>query len=63
MTNQEDYVNPRTGESECGSNQYKHRWQSAHGDVICTDEPKCAPNWDQSVKRTDYGCSQPRPRR
>ncbi|MCX6634118.1 MAG: hypothetical protein NT090_03360 [Acidobacteria bacterium] len=62
MTNQEDYVNPHTGEPEYGSNQYKHRWQSANGDVIYTDDPKYDPNWDQSVKRTDYKRSQPRPR-
>jgi hypothetical protein len=62
MTQQADYVNPYTGETELGSNQWKYRWINGNGEIIYTDDPKYDPNWDQAVQRKDYKRSQPKPR-
>lgn len=62
MSNQEDYINPYTGEVEQGSNQWKYRWVNGSGDVIYTNDPNYDPNWDQKVRRTDYKRTPVRPR-
>jgi hypothetical protein len=62
MTNQEDYVNPYTGQVELGSNQWKHRWQAENGDVIYTDDESYNPNHDPRSNRSDFKRSQIRQR-
>jgi hypothetical protein len=54
ITGQEDYINPHTGEVEVGSNQWKNRWQSAHGDVVYSNDPNYDPNFDPKADHTDY---------
>jgi hypothetical protein len=63
LTGQEDYVNPYTGETEQGSNQYKHRWVNSGGDVIYSNTDDYDPSWDSSLRgRSDYKPTPVRPR-
>ena len=62
ISGREDYINPYTGEVEHGFRHWKHRWQSAAGDVVYTDDPKYDPNWDKSFRRSDFKRSEARPR-
>ena len=62
ITGQEEYVNPHTGKVELYSNQWKHRWQSGHGDVVLSNDPNYDPNHDPNADHTDYKRSGVRPR-
>lgn len=54
LTGQEDYVNPHTKEVEQGTNEWKHRWIDAGGDVIYTDDAAYDPNADPALNRTGF---------
>lgn len=58
LTGQERYVNPHTGQEELGSNEWKHRWENASGEVIYTDLADWDPNADPTLNRQGYKRSQ-----
>jgi hypothetical protein len=62
LTDQEEYKNPYTGETERGSNQWKHRWQAEDGTVVYDNSGSYDPNQDDSLKRTDFKRSEVRKR-
>lgn len=54
LTGQERYVNPHTGAEELGSNEWKHRWENAWGEVIYTDNADWNPNLDPALNVQGY---------
>jgi hypothetical protein len=44
LTGQEEYKNPYTGEVECGTSAYAHRWENKQGDILYTNENGFDPN-------------------
>lgn len=63
LTSQEEYVNPYTKEVEVGSNEWQNRWINASGDVVYSDNTDYNPNYDDSLKRTDYKLCPVKPRK
>ncbi len=63
LTEQEEYVNPHTGEIEMGSNQWHHRWQNDQGDVLYTDNESYDPNHDPALHVQGFERSKVRPRK
>lgn len=49
LTAQEDYINPFTGETERGTNEWNYRWENERGDVIYSDNQNYSPNEDVSI--------------
>ncbi len=62
LTDQEEYVNPFTGEVELGSNQWQYRWENPNGDIIYTNNASYDPRTDVNLNRTDYKRTPIRPR-
>jgi len=62
LTDQEEYVNPYTNQTETGSNQWKHRWVNESGEVIYTDREDYDPNTDVNQTRSDWKRTPVRPR-
>ncbi|MFZ5939899.1 MAG: hypothetical protein ACOYXB_04940 [Bacteroidota bacterium] len=62
LTGQEDYVNPWTGETERGSNEWGYRWENDRGDVIYTDNQSYNPNQDSKLNVSGYRRSEIRKR-
>ena len=62
LTEQEEYVNPYTGEVEVDSNQWPHRWVNESGDVIFADTEEYDPNVDVRLTRSDFKRTRVRPR-
>ena len=62
LTDQEEYVNPYTGEVEMGSNQWERRWTNESGDVIYSNDSEYNPNYDLELNRSDYKVTPIRPR-
>lgn len=54
LTDQEEYVNPYTNQVEVGSNQWKHRWINASGDVVYSNDDNYTPNQDLQINRSDF---------
>ncbi|MEZ5071115.1 MAG: hypothetical protein R2751_09125 [Bacteroidales bacterium] len=54
LTGQEDYVNPHTGETETGTNQWDHRWVDNLGNVIYTDNEDYNPNIDVNLNMSGF---------
>ncbi|MBI5472974.1 MAG: hypothetical protein HY961_11570 [Ignavibacteriae bacterium] len=54
LTGQEEYVNPYTNEVERGTNEYKHRWENASGEIVYSNEEYYDPNHDRKLNRTDF---------
>jgi len=52
LTEQEEYVNPHTGEVEVDTDAYKYRWKTDGGDVYYTNREDENPNL--FFQRTDY---------
>ena len=52
LTEQEEYVNPHTGEVEVDTDAYKYRWKTDGGDVYYTNREDENPNL--FLQRTDY---------
>lgn len=63
LTSQEEYINPYTNEVELGSNEWKHRWINSSGDVIYSNNEEYNPNYDDSLKRTDFKLCPVKPRK
>lgn len=63
LTSQEEYINPYTNEVEVGSNEWKNRWVNTSGDVIYSNNTEYNPNYDDSLKRTDFKLSPVKPRK
>lgn len=63
LTSQEEYINPYTNEVELGSNEWKNRWINSSGDVIYSNDRDYNPNYDDSLKRTDYKLCPVKPRK
>jgi hypothetical protein len=62
MMEQEEYVNPYTGEPELGSNQWKYRWVTEGGEEYYTDNEDTDPNVSSALNRSDWKCTPVRPR-
>ena len=63
LTDQEEYINPYSGEIEVGSNQLgRYRWETESGDVVYSDLESFDPNIKGSFNRSDWKRSQVRPR-
>jgi hypothetical protein len=64
MTNQEEYLNPITGQQDLGSNQWNYRWVNPNGDVFYSDHEGDDPNsLDGGVlSRSDWQRTPVRPR-
>jgi len=54
LMEQEEYVNPYTGDVEIGSDQWKYRWINESGDVIYSNQDNYDPNLDNILNRSDY---------
>lgn len=54
LTDQEDYINPYTGQVETGSNQWKHRWVDDLGNVLYTDNSSYNPNLDTDLNMSGF---------
>lgn len=54
LTSQEKYLNPHTGQKELGSNEWKHRWVSASGEQIYTNDGSWDPNRDPNLHVSGY---------
>lgn len=54
LTDQEDYINPHTGQVETGSNQWGHRWVDDLGNVLYTDASEYNPNLDIELNMTGF---------
>jgi hypothetical protein len=61
LTEQEEYVNPHTGEVELDTDAYKYRWVTDGGDVYYTNNEDENPN--TFLQRTDYKLTPVRKRR
>ncbi len=57
LTNQEEYVNPFTGKTEVGSNQWSRRWQNANGDLIYSNDAGYNPNADPDLQAHGFKVS------
>jgi hypothetical protein len=62
LTEQEEYMNPYTGDIDYGSNQWNHRWVTADGDEFYADDEYADPNITDALNRTDWKRTQVRPR-
>jgi hypothetical protein len=62
LMDQEEYVNPHTGEVETGSNQWTHRWVTDGGEEFYTDYEDDDPNTPGLLNRTDWKRTPVRPR-
>lgn len=54
LTDQEEYVNPYSGEIEIGANQWNHRWQNDLGEIIYTDQESYNPNYDPELNVSGF---------
>lgn len=54
LTDQEDYIDPYTGEVETGSNQWRHRWKDDLGNVLYTDVSEYDPNLDTELNMSGF---------
>jgi hypothetical protein len=54
LTGQEEYVNPFTGETEIGTNEWNHRWSGNNDMVIYTDDPNFDPNRVPDLNHFEY---------
>jgi hypothetical protein len=54
LTSQELYVNPKTGEAELGSSEWKQRWVGPSGEVVYTDDKSWDPNLDPDLKLSGF---------
>lgn len=62
LTNQEEYLNPYTGEVDTGSNQWQYRWVTSSGDEFYSDLADADPNLNEVLRRSDWKRSEVRPR-
>lgn len=58
LTGQEDFINPFTGETERGTNQWDYRWENETGDVIYSDNQAYNPNSDVNLVNKGFKRSQ-----
>jgi len=58
LMGQEDYVNPFTGKTEQGTNEWNYRWQNERGDIIYTDNTNYDPNADPGLHVQGFKRSQ-----
>jgi hypothetical protein len=61
LTEQEEFVNPHTGEVEIDTDAYQYRWTTPDGDIYYTNREDEDPN--HFMQRTDYKQSPVRKRR
>ncbi|MGV8113014.1 MAG: hypothetical protein AB2L17_08935 [Lentimicrobium sp.] len=62
LTGQEDYINPFTGETERGTNEWNFRWENAQGDVIYHYNNNYNPNDDAELRVKGFKRSEVRKR-
>ncbi len=62
LMNQEEFVNPFTGDVETGSDQWHHRWVTDGGEEFYTDHEDDDPNVAGLFNRTDWKRTPVRPR-
>ena len=62
LTGQEEYINPFSGETEQGTNEWNYRWENERGDVIYSDNQNYNPNQDAELKIQGFKKSEIRKR-
>lgn len=62
LMGREEYVNPFTGGTEQGTNEWNYRWQNERGEIIYTDNTNYDPNRDPSLQVQGFKRSQVKPR-
>ena len=62
LTEQEEYINPYTGEIEIGTNRWYHRWQNDLGEIIYTNNEDYDPNSDPGLNVSGFRRSKIRKR-
>jgi len=62
LSGQEEYRNPFTGRTEQDTSSWAHRWTSAQGEIIYTDENSFDPNKIEGLDREEWRRSPVRPR-
>ena len=62
LTNQEEYLNPYTGETDTGSSQWQYRWVTSSGDEFYSDLEDTDPNLTEMLRRSDWKRTEVRPR-
>lgn len=62
LTDQEEYINPYSGEVEIGTNQWQNRWQNDLGEIIYTNNDSYNPNFDPELNVSGFKRSKIRKR-
>jgi hypothetical protein len=62
LTNQQEYVNPYSGQVDLASNQWTHRWVTSDGREFYTDHEGDNPNTDPNLSQFEWQRTPVRPR-
>jgi len=62
LTNQEEYVNPYSGDTDTASNQWNYRWVTSDGREFYTDNENSNPNDDSQLNHAEWKRTPVRPR-
>ena len=62
LTNQEEYVNPYSGDIDTASNQWNYRWVTSDGREFYTDNESNNPNDDSQLNHSEWKLTPARPR-
>ena len=60
LTDQNEYKNPITGNTEMDINHWKYRWVNNLGEIVYSDLQNYNPNYDQVLNKTGFKLSIPR---
>lgn len=60
LTDQNEYKNPITGNTEMDTNHWKYRWVNNLGEVVYSDQQNYDPNHDLILNKTGFKLSIPR---
>jgi hypothetical protein len=62
LTGQEEYVNPYTKEVERDTSEFAHRWVTASGDYVYTNQSTFDPNREPALNQVEWQATPPRKR-
>jgi hypothetical protein len=62
LMEQEEYVNPFSGEVQTGTNRWRYRWVNEQGDVLYSDRESYDPNFDINLHANGFKKTPVRPR-
>ena len=60
LTDQNEYTNPITGNTEIDTDHWKYRWVNNLGEIVYSDYQNYDPNFDQELNKTGFKLSIPR---